>query len=124
MGKLCHLAMFRRQLYEAMDHLFRMLWNDPTCDPVHVSVRGSNEALTLVGLLPAAHTHLRSQVAVDVFATDASSSGGGVCTTKVSADQAAALFEHTTARGFDTGTSDTMVGCHSLSAWHLLQPNT
>eukprot|EP00438_Fugacium_kawagutii_P022785 Skav228490 [mRNA] locus=scaffold1092:243812:246136:- [translate_table: standard] len=80
-GGLVYLAMFRRPLLGALNHIWKFVTSFEGFPPVvrlSIPLEVKQELVRFVGLIPLAHISLRSQLSSQVSASDASSTGGGI----------------------------------------------
>lgn len=84
-GGLVYLAMFRRPLLGALNHVWKFIMGFEGLPPVVRLPLPSEVKLELVrflGLIPLAAINLRNEVSAQVTASDASTTGGGVTVSK------------------------------------------
>ena len=84
-GGLVYLAMFRRPLLGALDHIWKFIMSFENLPPVirlALPPEVKEELVRFVGLIPLACMSLRGEISAQVTASDASTSGGGVTVSK------------------------------------------
>eukprot|EP00438_Fugacium_kawagutii_P028950 Skav223615 [mRNA] locus=scaffold1522:89108:92881:- [translate_table: standard] len=80
-GGLVYLAMFRRPMLCALNHIWQFVTSFEGFPPVirlEIPLAVKRELVRFLGLVPLAHISLRAQLSSQVTASDASSTGGGV----------------------------------------------
>ena len=102
LGCWVHALLYRRILFSVLDAVFREGRDIPSDQVFCLSSRARNELQTLSVLAPMAHSDLRVTYAPDIYTTDASPWGGGVCKAFVGESVTRELWRHSEQKGYYT----------------------